>query len=98
MAKSFKMPGGVSVKDPRVAMRGVIGVLLAANLAAAVIAFKPFGGSADDLRRQQKSLTAQLMRTQQQLASSKQLVDKVQHARSDGDEFLDKYFTDEGTT
>ena len=32
-------------------MRAILGVLLLANLVAAVIVFKPFGGSADDLRR-----------------------------------------------
>src|ERR1035441_8604928 len=51
---------GVSIKDPRVAMRAIIGVLLAANLAAAVIAFKPFGGSAGDLRLEQAALGRQL--------------------------------------
>src|SRR5260370_42382366 len=36
-------------KDPRVAMRAVLGILLLANLVAAVIAFKPFGGGAGGL-------------------------------------------------
>jgi len=36
------------IKQPRVAVRALIGVLVAANLAAAVMAFRPFGGSADD--------------------------------------------------
>ena len=42
-----------------------------------------------------RSLTAQLRALQKQLAYSKQLVDKVQQARTEGDEFLDKYFMDE---
>ena len=37
-------------------MRAVLGVLLLANLVAAVIAFKPFGGGADDLRRDRNAL------------------------------------------
>jgi hypothetical protein len=37
--------------EPRFLLRGIMGALLAANLVAAVIAFKPFGGSADDLQR-----------------------------------------------
>jgi len=80
------------VKDPRVAMRVVIGVLLAANLAAAVMAFHPFGGGADDLRRQQQALTAQMAQLQADLKAGKELVAKVQTARAEGDDFLNKYF------
>src|SRR5438067_5834787 len=98
MLRSFNLRPALNIKDPRVLMRGIIGVLLLANLAAAVIAFKPFGGSADDLRREQQSLTAQLTRIQQQLANNKRLVDKVQQARTEGDVFLAKYFTDVDTT
>jgi Tfp pilus assembly protein PilO len=79
-------------------MRVIIAVLLVANLAAAVIAFKPFGGSADDLRRQQQSLNGQLVQLEKRLARSRTLVEKVQKARSEGDGFLGQYFSDEGTT
>src|SRR3954470_18418491 len=98
MARNFNFRPALNVKDPRVLMRGVIGLLLAANLAAAVVAFKPFGGAAEDLRREQQMLNAQLTRAQQQLAASKRLVEKVEKARSEGDNFLDKYFTDSQTT
>jgi len=84
----------LSIKDPRVAMRIVIGILLVANLAAAIVAFKPFGGSADDLRREQESLNSQLTSQQRQLATSRQLVDKVRKARADADGFMGKYFSD----
>jgi Tfp pilus assembly protein PilO len=98
MPKNFKLPFALNMKDPRVAMRAIIGVLLLANLAAAVVAFKPFGGSADDLRRDQEALRAQLTRARQQLAASRQLVGKVEKARAEGDEFLAKYFTESETT
>lgn len=98
MPRNFNLPSTLNLKDPRVAMRVVIGVLLAANLAAAVIAFKPFGGSAEDLRRDEQSLNSQITRAQQQLARSRQLVEKVQKARAEGDQFLSKYFTDPATT
>jgi type IV pilus assembly protein PilO len=98
MPKSFNLPFALNVKDPRVAMRAIIGVLLIANLAAAVVAFKPFGGSAEDLRRDQEALRAQLTRAQQQLAASRGLVGKVERARSEGDLFLEKYFTDSEAT
>ena len=81
-------------KDPRVAMRAVLGVLLLANLVAAVIAFKPFGGGADDLRRDRNVLQQQLAQLQKQVSKNKKLVEKVETARSQGDQFLAKYFTE----
>jgi len=94
MPKSFK----AAVRDPRVVMRALIGLLLAANLAAAVMAFKPFGGSADDLRSRRLQLEAQYTQMQARAAASRQLVSKVETARKQGDEFLDKYLTDRRTT
>jgi hypothetical protein len=94
MARNFKS----AIKDPRVVMRAIIGALLAANLVGAVLAFKPFGGSADDLRRQQTDLRRQLTQAQARLADSRRLVGKVEMARREGDDFLSKYFTDRRTT
>jgi len=84
----------ISLKDPRIVMRAIVGLLLAANLVAAVIAFKPFGGSADDLRKDQARLSAQLRQVQANLEKSKQHVAKIEIARTEGDEFLDKYIMD----
>jgi type IV pilus assembly protein PilO len=101
MPKSFelrkiKMPGG-AWKDPRVAMRAVIGVLLLANLAAAVMAFKPFGGSAEDMRNEQATLQGRLSQIETRTTVSKRLVYKVVSARRSGDNFLEKYFFDART-
>ncbi|HUI58378.1 MAG TPA: GspMb/PilO family protein [Bryobacteraceae bacterium] len=85
---------GVRLSDPRVVMRALIGALLAANLTMAVIVFKPFGGSAEDLRREQQTLSARLRSVQTNLDASKRLVDKMQTARTQGDEFLAKYIMD----
>jgi type IV pilus assembly protein PilO len=82
------------LKQPRVAMRALVAALLAANLVAAVVAFKPFGGSADDLRKEESQLQDQLAAAQARLAISKKLVNKVQTAGHDGDEFLRKYVVD----
>jgi Tfp pilus assembly protein PilO len=90
MPKDFKS----AIKDPRVVMRVIIGVLLAANLVAAILAIKPFGGSADDLRREQADLRRQLGGMQAHLANTKALVDKAESARRDGDDFIGMYFTD----
>jgi type IV pilus assembly protein PilO len=83
--------------DPRVVMRVIIGLLLLANLGAAVVAFKPFGGSADDLRQDRERLASQLKQLRERIAKSKELVDKVQTARTQGDQFLAKYFMDIST-
>jgi Tfp pilus assembly protein PilO len=86
--------GGSAITDPRVMMRVILGLLLAANLVAAVVAFKPFGGSADDLRREQQRLATQLQQLRVRIAASKKWVDTAQTARTQGDAFLAKYFMD----
>src|SRR4051794_7512960 len=88
----------VNPRDPRLAMRVILGTLLLANLMGAALALKPFGGSAEDLRRERQALDRQLSEAQARLASSKKLVEKVQTARDDGDEFLEEFFTNEPTT
>jgi Tfp pilus assembly protein PilO len=93
MPRNFNL-SGLKWKDPRVAMRAVLGVLLLANLVAAVIAFKPFGGSADDLRRDRNALQQQLQQLRTQVAKNKKLVEKVETARREGDRFLATSFTD----
>jgi hypothetical protein len=85
---------GLSITDPRVAMRALMGLLLLANLVAAVIAFKPFGASADDLRKTQASIGAQLRQATSRVESTRQHVAKIEIARSQGDEFLAKYIMD----
>lgn len=99
MPRSFNWAGLKSaVRDPRVVMRAIIGTLLAANLVAAVIAFKPFGGSADDLRRERADASRQLAQFQAHLENTRKLVEKVDKARREGDDFLTKYFSDRRTT
>src|ERR1017187_1836679 len=102
MPRNFKLPEklkwkGVGIKEPRVVLRAIIGTLLAANLVAGVMAFKPFGGSAADLRREQQALRVQLERLQARAATSKRLAEKVETARREGDQFLTKYVTDRRT-
>src|SRR5690348_2205590 len=94
MPKNFR----AAARDPRVVVRVILGVFLAANLAAAVIAFKPFGGSVDDLRQRRAELQTQLGRLQAQLAETKRLSGKVEMARSEGESFLGRYVSDRRTT
>jgi type IV pilus assembly protein PilO len=103
MRKSSEIRGRLArwtaaVKEPRVAMRILIGTLLAANLVAAIFAFKPFGGSAADLVRQEDALQSQLQQLQAHNTRAKALVEKVEHARTDGDQFLETYVNDRRTT
>jgi len=91
MTKNFEW---AKIKEPRVVMRALIGVLVAANLAAAVMAFKPFGGSAEDLQRRASGLQDQLAAAQARVAITRRLVDKVEGARRDGDRFLTQYVVD----
>jgi Tfp pilus assembly protein PilO len=102
MPRSFKpqLPAslGSLIRAPRVFMRAIVVFLLATNIAAAVIAFKPFGGSADDLQRERADVGRRLAQLKARLAQTRQLVDKVELARREGDDFLAKYFTDRRTT
>lgn len=82
------------LREPRTIMRVFIGVLVAANLAMAVVAFKPFGGSADDLRKTAAALRARLAATQARIAIGRRLAEKVDVARHQGDQFLTKYVVD----
>jgi len=94
MPKNFR----AAVRDPRVVVRVILAVLLAANLVAAVLAFKPFGGSADDLRQHREALQSQLNQAQARLAATRALASKIQKGRAEGDQFLDHYVTDRRTT
>jgi len=85
------------LKEPRMVLRALIGVLLVANLAMAVMAFKPFGGSADDLRKNEAALRDQLAATQARLAVGRRLAEKVETARTQGDQFLTKYVVERRT-
>jgi type IV pilus assembly protein PilO len=97
MLRNFSFGGklsGSSIRDPRLMMRAIIGLLLLANLVVALIAFKPFGGSADDLRREEASLRGQRAALEGKVGSARRLVSKVETARKEGDLFLEKYVTE----
>jgi len=94
MPRNFK----AAIRETRVVVRAILGVLLAANLVAAIIAFKPFGGSTDDLRQRRAGLQTQLAHLQAQLADTRRLSGKVEMARTEGDSFLDRYVSDRRST
>ena len=80
-----------SMKDPRVSVRAGLGTLLLLNIVAALILFKPWGGSSDDLERQLAVMRNQLPQRQAALARTRTLVQKVELARVEGELFMKKY-------
>src|SRR6202051_4827356 len=80
-----------SMKDPRVSVRAALGALLVLNIAAALYLFKPWGGSADDLERRVTSMRAQFPKQQAALERTKLLVQKVEKARTESNQFMAKY-------
>jgi len=105
MPKTFKVAqrllpvaARLSLKDPRVLVRAALGLLVVANVVTALIVFRPWGGSAEDLARQQAGMRQQLATMQARLAQTKALVVKAQRAHQEGDAFLREYTTDRRTT
>jgi Tfp pilus assembly protein PilO len=105
MPKSFDLPrsflpgaAALALKDPRMLVRAALGALVVANIAAALIVFKPWGGSAADLARQQAGMRQQIAIMQARLVQTKALVVKAQRAHKEGDAFLAEYTTDRRTT
>lgn len=86
-----------SWKDPRIVVRVVLGVLLAANLVAAGLVMFPPGGSADDLEREMASLQTEISQKKVLLEQTRKHAAAVDMAKSGGDKFLDEYFLDRRT-
>jgi type IV pilus assembly protein PilO len=80
-----------SARGPRLAARVVLGLLVVANLAAAVILLKPWAGSVSDLEKQAAALRQDLRRGQAALDRLRGIAGKVQTARTDGDGFMASY-------
>jgi hypothetical protein len=73
-------------------MRGVLGVLLVANLVAAGILLFPPGGSAEDLEKELASLQSQATTKRALLEKTRQHLAAVELGRAEGDQFLGTYF------
>lgn len=79
-------------RDPRAAARIVLGVLAVANIVAAVIAFRPWADSPQQLEQQSFEIRKQQTQRTTQIARLKLLTDKSEKARNEGDKFLASYF------
>jgi hypothetical protein len=79
-------------RDPKLAVRAGLGVLLAANLVAAYFVFRPPGGSLEELDEQAVTLTRQITQRKALVERTKALVEKVSRARAEEDQFLNAHF------
>jgi type IV pilus assembly protein PilO len=79
-------------RDPRALIRLVLGVLVAANVVAAVALWKPWSASPEQMEQQLAALRHQIRQREASLERLKTIVGKVEKARSQGDEFIDRYF------
>lgn len=97
MPRSFS-PAGLAAavkaqtRDPRHAVRLVLGILLAANLIAAWFAFRTPGGSLQDLESELIAKRKEVLARQQSLERVRKLAALSGSARQAGDNFLDSYF------
>jgi hypothetical protein len=78
--------------NPRALLRLGVGLLLAANAVASYFVFRPFGGSAQDLRRQAAELNAEIRQKQALLKRTQALASKIELGRDEGDQFMGRYF------
>jgi Tfp pilus assembly protein PilO len=84
--------------DPQKTARIALGVLLALNLIGGWFVYSPIGGSAEQMEARLTDLRKQVAQKQAALQKSKQLAEKVDKGRTQGDEFLGKYFLSRPTT
>jgi hypothetical protein len=82
-----------SFKEPRVLVRAVLGLLLAANLIAAAIAFHVFGISPQALDQQLAVARSQLQTAQAKLKRSRLLTANIDKGKAESENFLATYFT-----
>jgi Tfp pilus assembly protein PilO len=90
MPRSFRL--GASWRDPKFLVRGILGLLLVANLILAGLVLFPVGGSAESLERQLAALQSQVQSRQALLDRTRQHVAAVEKGRDEGDQFLGTYF------
>jgi Tfp pilus assembly protein PilO len=91
MLKSFKIRGPRTL-DARTWVRGILGALLLANLIAAGLVLFPPGGSAEQLERERLTLESQLRAARARLDVTRAHASAVEKGRTEGDDFLKKYF------
>jgi hypothetical protein len=84
-------------KDSKKTWRIILGLLVAANVAAAAFIMFPPGGSPEELEQQLASLQAQVATGRKRLTETRDHVAAVEKGRSEGDKFLNDYFLERRT-
>jgi hypothetical protein len=87
-----------ALKDTRVIVRVVLGLLLAANLVAAGLAFHLFDDSPEQLARQVQSTRQQILAAIVKLNHTRQIAGKVDKGREEGSKFIATYMTSRRAT
>ena len=78
--------------NPRAVIRLGLGVLVAANLAAAYFIVRPIGGSAQELAQQALEMHSQIRQQQGVLDRTRVLVSKIESGRGEGEQFMSSFF------
>jgi|SRR5579883_189275 Tfp pilus assembly protein PilO len=89
---------GGAWKQPKMLVRGGLGVLLAANLIAAAFAFHVFGASPQDVDQQLSAARLQLQAEQVRLKRTRSLFGNIERGQEQAGKFLTSYMTDRRTT
>ena len=90
---AISLPSADSLKEPRMLVRAGLGLLLAANLAAAAVALHLFGASPQDLDRQLIAIRSQLAAQKVKLNRSRLLAANIDRGRTQSETFLATYMT-----
>jgi type IV pilus assembly protein PilO len=82
-----------SLKEPKVLVRAGLGVLLVANLIAAVFAFHLAGASPEGINNELTAARLRLVAAQNRLNRSKMLAGRIDKGREEGSAFIANYLT-----
>jgi hypothetical protein len=92
--RGLSLPSGAVMKEPASLVRAALGLLLLANLVAAMFAFHVFGTSPQQLDRSLIAARSQLAAAQMHLNRSRLLTGKIDKGRSESETFLATYASD----
>lgn len=81
------------LREPKFLVRAGLGVLLAANLVAAVFAFHLVGASPQSINDELNAARLRLLAAQTKLSRSKMLAGRIDKGRDEGSSFLSSYVT-----
>jgi type IV pilus assembly protein PilO len=99
MPRNFRLPLKLSLPtpgsltDPKFLVRVALGLLVAANLVAAAMAYHIFDASPEALNQQLTAAIAQRQALQAQLTRTRTLAHSVDRGKQEGDKFLSTYMT-----